>query len=142
MRTHADPIDTIPLDVWLAFDSPDDEEASHEANIFRDDAGYRVEWYNNAVGLVSPHVFSTYAKARAFLESGGYDDYSSGDTPTGGAGQAVIIHAAGESCPEIGIVTGKAAPWHGTIPMLAVRHLSGALSGATIAHPLEELTAA
>ena len=65
------------LDVWLAFDSPDDEEASHEANTYRTTDGYRVEWYNTAVGLVTAVDFNTYAEARDWLSAGGYEDYSS-----------------------------------------------------------------
>ena len=68
----------VPLDVWLAFDSPEDEEASHEANIFfTPDGRFDVQWYNNAVGLVSHREFSTYAEAAKWLEDGGYQDFSS-----------------------------------------------------------------
>lgn len=71
------------LDVWLRFDSPEDEEATYEANTYKDvDAGgveiYRVEWYHTAVGQVTTISFSTYEKARAWLEAAGYQDYSSG----------------------------------------------------------------
>lgn len=68
----------VPLDVWLAFDSPEDEEASHEANIFyTTDGRFDVQWYHNAVGLVSHREFSTYAEAAKWLEDGGYQDFSS-----------------------------------------------------------------
>lgn len=67
-----------PLDVWLLFDDPEDEEASHEANIFYTaDGRFSAQWYNNAVGLVSARVFDTYAEAAKWLEDGGYQDFSS-----------------------------------------------------------------
>lgn len=70
--------DTEPLDVWLAFDDPNDEEASHEANTFLLGTGrYRVEWYNTAVGLVSWREFATYDKAAEWLTNNGYQDFSS-----------------------------------------------------------------
>lgn len=65
-----------PLDVWLAFDSPDDEESSHEANTFRDGEGYRVEWYHVDVGLVTKVYFDTYAEATEWLTRAGYADFS------------------------------------------------------------------
>ena len=67
----------IPLDVWLLFDEPEDEEASHEANIFyTEDGAFSAQWYNNAVGLVSARRFDTYADAAKWLEDGGYQDFS------------------------------------------------------------------
>ena len=67
-----------PLDVWLAFDEPEDEEASHEANIFYTaDGKFDVQWYNNAVGLVTHREFETYAEAAQWLTDGGYQDFSS-----------------------------------------------------------------
>lgn len=64
-----------PLDVWLRI--PDgEEEAEAEANTFRDDGGFRVEWYNTAVGLVSSKWFATYDDARAWLEAEGFADFT------------------------------------------------------------------
>ena len=67
-----------PLDVWLKFDSPDDEETSHEANIFYEYGTglFRVEWYNTAVGLVSSVHFDTYRRASGWLESCGFQDFT------------------------------------------------------------------
>lgn len=66
------------LDVWFLFDLPEDEEASHEANIFRTANGrFSAEWYNNAVGLVTAREFSTYEEAAKWLTDGGYQDFSS-----------------------------------------------------------------
>ncbi len=55
-----------------------DDETDHEANIyFNADGTYRVEWYHTAVGLVTSRSFDTYPEARAWLEEGGYQDFSS-----------------------------------------------------------------
>lgn len=68
----------VPLDVWLLFDAPEDEEASHEANIFyTEDGTFSAQWYHNAVGLVSARRFETYAEAAQWLTDGGYQDFSS-----------------------------------------------------------------
>ena len=70
--------DTESLDVWLAFDEPNDEEASHEANTYKTGEGrYRVEWYNSAVGLISRREFATYGDAAEWLTDCGYQDFSS-----------------------------------------------------------------
>jgi hypothetical protein len=68
---------THALDVWLRFESDDDEEPSHEANTFRDSDGFRVEWYHTAVGQVSSRHFDTYADVQAWLISQGFSDFSS-----------------------------------------------------------------
>ena len=67
-----------PLDVWLMFDSPEDEEASHEANTYYvpENDSYRVEWYHTAVGQVTTRGFSTYEAATAWLEGAGYQDFT------------------------------------------------------------------
>lgn len=64
------------LDVWFRFENEGDEEAEAEANTFRDDSGYRVEWYNTAVGLVHDRWFATRRQARAWLESEGFLDFT------------------------------------------------------------------
>ena len=67
-----------PLDVWLAFDEPGDEEASHEANTFRTEEGrFRVDWYHTFVGQVSSREFNTRKEARQWLTDAGYQDFSS-----------------------------------------------------------------
>jgi len=65
------------LDVWLAFDHVDDEEASHEANTYRTATGYRIEWCHSAVGLVSGVDCDTLADAHDWYERNGYQDFSS-----------------------------------------------------------------
>ncbi len=65
-----------PLDVWLRI--PEGEEESEaEANTYQDDAGFRVEWYLTAVGLVTERRFATYEQAAAWLRAEGFEDYSS-----------------------------------------------------------------
>ena len=63
-------------DVWFLFDEEDDEEPSHEANIYLDDESVRVEWCNTSVGLVSTRYFDTYDGARQWLTDGGYTDFT------------------------------------------------------------------
>lgn len=66
------------LDVWLKFDSPDDEEPSHEANTYDDgDDGYIVEWYHTAVGLVTSKRFGSLAGVHDWYRANGYRDFSS-----------------------------------------------------------------
>lgn len=67
---------TEPLDVWLRIIDPD-ELAEAEANTYRTGNGYRVEWYLNSVGLVTAVHFATLAEAHAWLESEGFQDFSS-----------------------------------------------------------------
>lgn len=73
-----------PLDVWLKFyDPPTDENgeeyiAEYEANTYEDEGGgYSVEWYNNEVGQVSIKWFPFYSDATKWLESEGFEDFSS-----------------------------------------------------------------
>ena len=79
-----------PIDVWFKFYHYDNpcisdtadcdycEEASHEANTFlNNDGTYRVEWYLNAVGLVTTVYFNTLADAHAWYEREDFYDFSS-----------------------------------------------------------------
>lgn len=86
---------TKPLDVWLRFNNPNDhedehieedagascpicEEANAEANTYRnEDGSYRIEWYLNAVGLVTREYFDTYEECTAWYEREGFQDFSS-----------------------------------------------------------------
>lgn len=68
-------IDTA-IDVWLRI--PDGEEESEaEANTYRTEYGYRVEWYLSSVGLVKGVEFSTLNEAYAWLEAEGFENYTS-----------------------------------------------------------------
>lgn len=84
-RTNANPEadPSGPLDVWLQFETLYDdaagdgyEEARAEANTYRDKDGYRVEWYLNAVGLVTREYFDTLADAYDWYEANGYQDFT------------------------------------------------------------------
>ena len=64
------------IDVWLRI--PDGEEESEaEANTYKTDTGYRVEWYLTAVGLVTEVPFDTLDAAYAWLEREGFTNYTS-----------------------------------------------------------------
>lgn len=79
----------VALDVWLKLPSCDcdafpddlgcdcDDMAEYEANTYRAGDGYAVEWYHTAVGQVSSRYFETYEDAREWLESEGFQDFSS-----------------------------------------------------------------
>lgn len=80
----------VALDVWLKFVSCNDDAghvangcdcddvAEYEANTYRSGDGYVVEWYHTAVGsCVVPRYFETYEAAREWLESEGFQDFSS-----------------------------------------------------------------
>lgn len=73
-------IEREPLDVWLRFEHPDDEEPTHEANTYEngDDGGVVIEHYHTAVGLVTAVWHPTYESAKQWYAAHGYDDYSSG----------------------------------------------------------------
>lgn len=69
-------MESEPLDVWLRHIG-DEEEAEAEANTYRTDHGYRVDWYLTSVGLVRSHTFTTYDEACAWLSLKGFEDYTS-----------------------------------------------------------------
>ena len=66
-----------PLDVWLRFDDPNDEEAAYDANTYATSWGFTVEWCHTAVGLIRRKDFNTYDEARKWLTSEGFEDFSS-----------------------------------------------------------------
>ena len=68
---------TYPMDIWLQFDAEDDEEARAEANTFREDGQFRIDWYLNAVGLVKSVYFDTYEEATTWYKREGFQDFSS-----------------------------------------------------------------
>lgn len=73
-------LERTPLDVWLRMEWDDeegDDVADAEANTFHAGDKYCVEWYLNAVGLVSRKWFDTYEQATAWLAAEGFEDYSS-----------------------------------------------------------------
>jgi hypothetical protein len=63
------------LGVWMLFDDEDDEEPSHEGNVFfNEDGTYRGEWENTSVGQITDRTFPTFPEAVAWLEDSGYID--------------------------------------------------------------------
>lgn len=63
-------------DAWLRFDTPEDEECNAEANIMFNDNGYFVAWEFGAyVNYTGP--FNSYDSASEWLESEGFEDYTS-----------------------------------------------------------------
>lgn len=65
------------LDVWLRFDSDEDEDPTHEANTFKVAGGWEIHWYHNDVGQVTAEHFHTLSDALAWYEANGYQDFSS-----------------------------------------------------------------
>ena len=66
-------------EVWFKFDSDDDDEPSHEANVTMTEDGFAVEWSNVDVGQVTRVEFDTLADAYDFLQDSGYVYYGVGD---------------------------------------------------------------
>lgn len=68
------------LDVWLKFDpdqmEDEDDLATYEANTYMSETGYRIEWYHNAVGLVTEIEFDTLADAYDWYERNGFENYT------------------------------------------------------------------
>ena len=75
---------TKPMDVWLQFETlyddatgEDYKEVRAEANTFREDGQFRIDWYLNSVGMVKSVYFNTYEEAAAWYEREGFQDFSS-----------------------------------------------------------------
>lgn len=64
------------MQIWLKFDAPDDEEASHAANIITENGEVRIEWWNEAVGLVRTVQASSVRNAERWLTDRGYIDFT------------------------------------------------------------------
>lgn len=70
---------TEALEVWLKFDTPEDEETTAEALVWEDGGQFRVDWDLTAVGLVTSVYFNTHEEARTWLEREGFEDYTAED---------------------------------------------------------------
>lgn len=72
-------------DVWLKTDystpieDDEDYEVTHEANTYEFDGQFIVEWYLNAVGLVTQVWFKTLDEAYEWYAREGFEDFSSGE---------------------------------------------------------------
>lgn len=83
----ADARNVDALDVWLRIPECEilhqidpcecDDEAEAEANVFPHEGRFQVQWYLNSVGLVTAVDFTTHEDAQAWLESEGFQDFSS-----------------------------------------------------------------
>ena len=66
-----------PLDVWLKMYEEDElGEAEWEANTYKIDGFFAVEYYHNSVGLVYSKKFASYQEATDWLESEGFQDFT------------------------------------------------------------------
>jgi len=70
-------VESEPVDVWLKFDTPEDEESAWEANTYPEGDRFYVAHYHTGVGLVTRVYFDTYAQACAWLTEQGFQDFSS-----------------------------------------------------------------
>ena len=66
-----------PLDVWLKFDSDEDDEPTYEANTYPTESGFRIDWYHEGVAQVMSVDFDTIEDVHAWYEAQGYSDFSS-----------------------------------------------------------------
>ena len=65
------------MQTWFKFDDEHDEEPSHTANVHPlDHGGALVEWWNEAVGLVTTIYHNTLADAEKRLSESGYQDFT------------------------------------------------------------------
>lgn len=70
-------ITSDPLDVWLYFDADDDDESTLEANTYRTDVGFEIQWYHVDIGVVNRVQFDTLSDVYDWYASEGFEDYSS-----------------------------------------------------------------
>ena len=64
------------MQIWFKFENDTDEEPSHTANVFTEDDGARIEWWNEAVGLVSTVNASSVRNAERWLTDRGFTDFT------------------------------------------------------------------
>ena len=63
-------------DVWLKFDRADDEEPIMEANTFKNESGYEIEWYHVDVGVVTVVAVQTLEAAHDWYQRNGFADFT------------------------------------------------------------------
>lgn len=75
-----------PIDVWVRESNPDsdfepgpDGCCNAEANTYKTEDGYRVEWHLNAVGLITSVEFATLADAYDWLERNRFENLTPPD---------------------------------------------------------------
>ena len=64
------------MQTWLKFKNDTDEEPTHTANIFPEDDGARIEWWNEAVGLVTTEYARSVQSAERWLTDHGFTDFT------------------------------------------------------------------
>ena len=64
-------------DVWLKFDQADDEEPAMEANTFKNEDGYEIQWYRVDIGLVNSVHAPILNEVHALYEQNGFTVFSS-----------------------------------------------------------------
>lgn len=66
------------LEVWLKWtgDLTGDQPPTYEANLREDGGLVYVDWHHTAVGQVTSVSFTSAEKAREWLESEGFADYT------------------------------------------------------------------
>ena len=64
-------------DVWLKFEQADDEEPTMEANTFKNEDGYEIQWYHVDVGLVHRVRTLSLSEVHAWYEQYGFTDFTS-----------------------------------------------------------------
>ncbi len=67
-----------PIDVWLKFDPEwnGDEEPTYEANTYRTDVGFEIQWYHVDIGVVNRVQFDTLSDVYDWYASNGFTDYT------------------------------------------------------------------
>ena len=63
-------------DVWLKFDQADDEEPTMEANTFKNEDGYEIQWYHVDVGLVHSVHSPSLNEVHAWYAQNGFTDFT------------------------------------------------------------------
>ena len=61
---------------WLKFENDTDEEPSHGANVITEDGETRIEWWHEAVGLVSTVNASSVRNAERWLTDRGFSNFT------------------------------------------------------------------
>ena len=64
------------MQTWLKFKNDTDEEPTHTANIFSEDDGVRIEWWNEDVGVVSTVYAPSIQNAERWLTDHGFTDFT------------------------------------------------------------------
>ena len=64
-------------DVWLKFDQANDEEPTMEANTFKNEDVYEIQWYHVDIGLVNRVHAPSMSEVHAWYEQNGFTDFTS-----------------------------------------------------------------